>query len=77
MYKHKHLILIFDHEHRTRFKHNYIINIRLPNYTKVFGQKSVLYISLNLRTSFKININNFNSFITFKKYIKHLELVWT
>lgn len=74
-FSYKHLIPIFDHEHKTRFKHN--INISLPNDAKVFGQKSIFYISLKLCIYFKINMINFNNLSTFKKYIKLLDLACT
>jgi len=72
LYKHKHLIPIFDHEYKTRFKQN--INICLPNCTKVFGQKSTFYIGLQLCVLFNININNFKDLTSFKKCIKKLDL---
>jgi len=72
LYKHKNVIPIFDHEHKTRFKQN--INICLPYCIKVFGQKSTLYIGLHICVSFNINIINFKNLTTFKKYIKKLDL---
>jgi len=72
LYKHKHLIPIFDNEHKTRFKHN--IYIRLPNCVKVYGQKSVFYIYMGLKLCLTFNMNNFSNLIIFKKYIKRLDL---
>lgn len=56
-YKHKYLILS-DNEHNTKYKQ--IINIRLPHCYNVFGQKSVLYTSLNLFCLLNIDINHLN-----------------
>jgi len=64
--KHKHLIPIFDHEHKTRFKHN--INIRLPNCVKVYGQNSVFYIGLKLCLISECKFGNFSNLIIFKTY---------
>lgn len=41
LYKHKHLILIFDHEHKIRFKQNF--TIRLPIYEKMYGKKNLCW----------------------------------
>lgn len=72
LYKHKHLIPIFNHNHTTRFKQN--INISLPNCTKVFGKRSTFYIDLHLCVSLNINIKNFKNLYTFKNYKKKLNL---
>jgi len=67
LYKHKDLIPIFDHDHKTRFKHN--INIRLPNFVKVYGQKSVFYMGLKLCLTFNINLNNFSNVIILRNIL--------
>jgi len=72
LYKNKHLIISFDRDHYTRYKYN--INICLPNYNKVFGQKSVLYNGLKLCQTLNINISHFNNLKAFKKYVKNLDL---
>lgn len=70
LYIHKQLIFISDHEHKTRFKQS--INICLPNYSKVYEQKSVFYIDLKL--CINLNIYSFNNLFTFKKHIKLFNL---
>jgi len=72
LYKNKNLIIPFDHDHYTRYKHN--INICLPNYSKVFGQMSVLYNGLKLCQTLNINISHFDNLKSFKKYVKNLDL---
>lgn len=72
LYKNKNVIMSFDHDHYTRYKHN--INICLPNYTKVFGQMSVLYKGLKLCQTLNINISHFNNLKSFKKYVNNLDL---
>lgn len=72
LFKHKHLIPVSDHEHNTRFKQN--VNIRLLKCQKVFSQKSVLYTGLDLCRLLNININQYNNLISFKTYLKHIDL---
>jgi hypothetical protein len=72
LYKNKHLIIPFDHDHYNRYKQN--INICLPHYNKAFDQMSVLYNGLKLCQTLNININHFSNLKSFKNYVKSLDL---
>jgi len=71
LYKHKHLIPIFDHDIKLGLNKILIYAYQIA---LVFGQKSTFYIGLHLCVSFNINMNDFKNLPTFKKYIKNLNL---